>query len=36
VGEDAALPLFDGSALGLSADGNTQAPSVSGADGRMG
>jgi protein-tyrosine phosphatase len=36
VGEDAALPLFDGSALGLTPDGKTRAPSVSGADGRMG
>jgi protein-tyrosine phosphatase len=36
VGEDAALPLFNGSALGLSTTRNIQAPSVSGADGRMG
>ncbi|MDQ2980907.1 MAG: hypothetical protein M3R26_01090 [Actinomycetota bacterium] len=36
VGEEAALPLFDGSALGLSTGRSTQAPSVSGADGRMG
>ena len=36
VGEEAALPLFDGSALGLSADGKNQAHSVSGADGRLG
>jgi protein-tyrosine phosphatase len=36
VGEDAALPLFDGSALGLSVDRKNQAPSVSGADGRTG
>jgi protein-tyrosine phosphatase len=36
VGEEAALPLFDGSAFGLSAGGSTQAPSVSGADGRLG
>jgi protein-tyrosine phosphatase len=36
VGEDAALPLFDGSPLGLSTGRDTQAPSVSGADGRVG
>ncbi len=35
VGEEAALPLFDGSELGLSGR-NAQAPSVSGADGRVG
>jgi len=36
VGEEAALPLFDGTALGLSAGRNVQASSVSGADGRLG
>jgi tyrosine-protein phosphatase YwqE len=36
VGEEQALPLFDGTTLGLSADGKTHAPSVSGADRRMG
>jgi protein-tyrosine phosphatase len=36
VGEVAALPLFDGSAIGLSPGRSAQAPSVSGADGRLG
>ncbi len=36
VGEEAALPLFDGSAIGLSPGRSAQAPSVSGADGRLG
>jgi protein-tyrosine phosphatase len=36
VGEDAALPLFDGSALGLPSGRDTQAPSVSGAEGLVG
>jgi protein-tyrosine phosphatase len=36
VGEEAALPLFDGSVLGLSDGRNAQTPTVSGADGRLG
>ncbi|MDQ2981957.1 MAG: hypothetical protein M3R26_06525 [Actinomycetota bacterium] len=36
VGEEAALPLFDGSELGVSAGRSGQAPLVSGADGRLG
>jgi tyrosine-protein phosphatase YwqE len=36
VGEEAALPLFDGTSLDLSPGRGTQASSVSGADGRLG